>query len=232
MSMTFLVAEESLDTAHAIEFSAQMSWPGCRVITACDGDDALARFAAEHIDAVLLDAHLDQSDGFDLCRCIREISNVPILMLSTDDAIVDKVRAFDFGADDYVVKPFDHLELMARLRALLRRVEMGSPAGAGAYASGDLAIDFQLRRVRCHGQDVRLTSTEFRLLEVLVRNAGMTMPHHVLLDRVWGSEWAGRPDYLKVFVRRLRQKLDDDAGQPRYIETVWGTGYRFLPYSA
>jgi DNA-binding response OmpR family regulator len=79
---------------------------------------------------------------------------------------------------------------------------------------------------------VRLTSTEFRLLEVLVRNAGTTMPHHVLLDRVWGSEWAGRPDYLKVFVRRLRQKLDDDAGRPRYIETVWGTGYRFLPYSA
>ncbi|HET7056714.1 MAG TPA: response regulator transcription factor [Thermomicrobiales bacterium] len=232
MSMTFLVAEVSPDTAHAIEFSAQMSWPGCRVITACDGDEALARFADEHVDAVLLDAHLNQPDGFDLCRCIRAVSKVPILMLSTDNAVVDKVRAFDCGADDYVVKPFDHLELMARLRALLRRAEMGSPAPAREYACGDLAIDFQWRRVRCHGQEVRLTSTEFRLLEVLVRNAGTTMPHHVLLDRVWGSEWAGRPDYLKVFVRRLRQKLDDDAGRPRYIETVWGTGYRFLPYSA
>jgi DNA-binding response OmpR family regulator len=231
MSMTFLVAEESRDTAHAIEFSAQMSWPGCRVITATNGSEVLARHAEAHADAVLLDVRLHPTDGFEVCRQIREVSNVPILMLSADDAVVDKVRAFDLGADDYVVKPFDHLELMARLRALLRRAEMGSPTVIGEYACGDLAIDFRLRTVRSHGQEVRLTSTEFRLLEVLVRNAGMTMPHHVLLDRVWGSEWSGQPSYLKVFVRRLRKKLDDDAERPRYIETVWGTGYRFLPYS-
>jgi DNA-binding response OmpR family regulator len=231
MPMTFLVAEESSDTAHGIEFSAQMSWPGCRVITAGTGAEAIARFAEAPADAVLLDVQLEPSDGFEVCRQIREMSNVPIVMLSADDAIVDKIRAFDLGADDYLVKPFDHLELMARLRALLRRAEMGSAHAIGEYACGDLAIDFGLHMVRCRGEEVRLTSTEFRLLEVLVRNAGMTMPHHVLLDRVWGSEWGGRPGYLKVFVRRLRQKLDDDAERPRYIETVWGTGYRFLPYS-
>jgi DNA-binding response OmpR family regulator len=230
MSMTFLVAEESRDAAHAIEFSAQMSWPGCRVITAGSGSDALARFAEEHADAVLLDVQLRPSDGFEVCRQIREMSNVPIMMLSADNAVVDKIRAFDLGADDYLVRPFDQLELMARLRALLRRAEMGTADAFGEYACGDLAIDFRLHTVRCNGREVRLTSTEFRLLEVLVRNAGMTMPHHVLLDRVWGSEWSGRPGYLKVFVRRLRQKLDDDAERPRYIETVWGTGYRFLPY--
>jgi DNA-binding response OmpR family regulator len=232
MSTTFLVAEESRDAAHVIGFSAQMSWPGCRVITAPNGSEALARLAEEQVDVVLLDVQLHPTDGFEVCRHIREMSNVPILMLSAGDAVVDKVRAFDLGADDYVVKPFDHLELMARLRALLRRAEMATPATSGEYACGDLAIDFRLHMVRCHGQEVRLTSTEFRLLEVLVRNAGMTMPHHVLLDRVWGSEWSGRPGYVKVFVRRLRQKLEDDAERPRYIETVWGTGYRFLPYSA
>jgi len=230
--MTFLVAEESLDTAHAIKFSAQMSWPGCRVITAGSGSEALAHFAEERADAVLVDVRLLPSDGFEICRQIREASSVPIIMLSADDAVVDKVRAFDLGADDYLVKPFDHLELMARLRALLRRVGMESASPVSDYVSGDLAIDFRLHVVRCQGEEVRLTSTEFRLLEVLVRNAGMTVPHHILLDRVWGSEWSGRPGYLKVFVRRLRQKLDDDAERPRYIETVWGTGYRFLPYPA
>ena len=179
MPMTFLVAEESSDTAHGIEFSAQMSWPGCRVITAGTGEEAIARFAEVPADAVLLDVQLEPSDGFEVCRQIREMSNVPIVMLSADDAIVDKIRAFDLGADDYLVKPFDHLELMARLRALLRRAEMGSAHAIGEYACGDLAIDFGLHMVRCHGEEVRLTSTEFRLLEVLVRNAGMTMPHHV-----------------------------------------------------
>jgi DNA-binding response OmpR family regulator len=226
--MTFLVAEEESQAAHSILYSIQMCWPGCRVLTATSGSDTLAQFTREHPDAVVLDAHIGAPDGFDVCRYLRESSDVPIIMVSAGESLLDMIRSLDLGADDYLARPFDHLELSARMRAVLRRSGMRSLDGASEYVCGDLAIDFRLRQVRSHGQEVRLTSTEFRLLEVLVRNAGITLPHHVLLDRVWGSEWSGEPGYIKVFVRRLRKKLNDDADRPRYIQTVWGTGYRFL----
>ena len=227
MTLKVLIAEDDPDVAEVVAFGARMTWPGCRVTIAGTGEDALRCFAAEAPDLVVLDVAMPPPDGFEVCRRIREASRVPILMLTARDATVDKVRALDLGTDDYLTKPFDHLELLARSRALVRRSSASPPPPGPGFVDGDLSIDYALREVRLRGEVIRLTSTEYRLLEELARHAGTTLPHHVLLERVWGSEWDADPNYLKVFVRRLRQKLGDDAEHPRYIQTEWGIGYRF-----
>ena len=177
---------------------------------------------------MVLDVSMPPPDGFEVCRRIRESSQVPILMLTVHDATLDKVRALDLGADDYLTKPFDHLELLARLRALVRRASGPSARPDADIQVGDLSLDSATHEVKVRGEVVRLTSTEYRLLEELVRQAGRVLPHRYLLERVWGPEYVGDAHYLKVFVRRLRQKLGDDPEHPRYIGTEWGIGYRFL----
>jgi DNA-binding response OmpR family regulator len=229
--MKLLIADDEADIAEVIAFAARMSWPGCEVIQAASGSEALARFAEAAPDLVILDVSMPSPDGFEVCRQIRESSNVPILMLTVRRNTLDKVRALDLGADDYLVKPFDHLELLARLRALLRRAHSEPAAPEPDFASGELTIDFTTHEVKLRGEVVRLTHTEYRLLAELARHAGTVMPHQLLLDRVWGSAWVADPSYLKVFIRRLRQKLGDAADNPRYIQTEWGVGYRFIPTS-
>jgi DNA-binding response OmpR family regulator len=206
-----------------------MTWPDCQVTIAGGGQEALERFAANPPDLVVLDVSMPPPDGFEVCRRIRETSQVPILMLTVRDATLDKVRALDLGADDYLTKPFDHLELLARLRALVRRSPGPQRTAAPTFVAGDLSIDFAMHKVRVGGAVVPLTSTEYRLLETLVQHAGTVLPHRFLLEQVWGHEYTGEAHYLKVFVRRLRQKLGDDPEHPRYIHTEWGTGYCFLP---
>jgi len=228
MPLKVLIADDAADVAEVVAFGARMTWPGCEVAVAGGGEEAIRAFEEGGADLVVLDVAMPPPDGFEVCRKIRETSSVPILMLTVRDATIDKIRALDLGADDYLTKPFDHLELLARLRALVRRAGLPVTAPGAAFASDELTIDFTTREVRLRGEPVRFTSTEFRLLEELVRNAGTTLPHQVLLERVWGDEWIADPSYLKVFVRRLRQKLGDDAGQPRYIMTERGLGYRFV----
>jgi len=223
-----LIAEDARDVAEVIAFGARMGWPGCRVTIAATGQDALDRFREDPPDVVILDIGLPPPDGFEVCRRIRETSPVPILMLTVRDATIDKVRALDLGADDFVSKPFDHLELFARLRALVRRASPPAAAPGPDFTLADLSLSFATQEVRLHGEVVRLTTTEYRLLEELVRHAGVVLPHHVLLERVWGTAYAHEIHYLKVFVRRLRRKLGDDAEHPRYIQTEWGVGYRFV----
>jgi two-component system, OmpR family, KDP operon response regulator KdpE len=227
MSMHALVAEDSHDVAETIAFAIRMAWPDSIVTIATSGAEALDVFERNELDVVTLDVSLPPPDGFTVCRRIREHSEVPILMLTVRDDTLDKVRALDLGADDYLTKPFDHLELLARLRAIIRR--RGGPSTASApLTAGNVTIDTALHEVTVAGEPVALTSTEFRLLEELVRHAGRVLPHQYLLERVWGPEYVGDEGYLKVFVRRLRQKLGDDAAHPRYIQTEWGIGYRFL----
>jgi len=234
MTLRLLIAEDDADLAKIVAFTARALWPDCTATIASDGREALQAFAMERPDLVILDVTMPPPDGFEVLRRIRAASQVPILMLTARDGTIDEVQALDLGADDYLTKPFDHLKLQARLRALLRRASVppppvGEAAGPADFASGDLAIDFTTRRVTVRGVVVELTPTEYLLLEQLVRHAGTVMPHQLLLERVWGSEYTNDTHYLKVFVSRLRQKLGDDAEHPRYIQTQWGTGYRFVP---
>ncbi len=230
MTLKLLIADDARDVAEVVTFGARMAWPDCEVTVASSGREALGHFGEEQPDLVILDVSMPPPDGFEVCRLIRESSQVPILMLTVRDTTLDKVRALDLGADDYLTKPFDHLELLARLRALLRR-SSGPPVLPGPdFDLGDLSLDSHTHEVRVRGEVVRLTSTEYRLLEVLVRHAGTVLPHRYLLEQVWGPEYAGADHYLKVFVGRLHRKLDKDPAQPRYIRSEWGVGYRFVPH--
>jgi DNA-binding response OmpR family regulator len=232
MPLKFLIVEDSVDVAEVVSFGVQMTWPGCEVTIATNGAEALQSFEVEQPDLIILDISIPPPNGLDVCQRIRQSSNVPILMLSVHDATLDKVRALDLGADDYLTKPFDHLELFARLRALVRRANGSSSLPHQRFTAEDLSLNFATQEVQVGGEAITLTSTEYRLLETLVQHAGTTMPHQLLLEHVWGPEYTRDIHYLKVFVRRLRQKLGDVAERRRYIQTEWGIGYRFVAQRA
>jgi two-component system KDP operon response regulator KdpE len=228
MTLRLLIAEDDHDLAEVVAYGARQTWPGCQITIAATGQEALASFAAACPDLVVLDVSMPAPNGFEVCRRIRQTSQVPILMLTVRHNMLDKVRALDLGADDYLTKPFDHLELFARLRALVRRASAATPPDNADFTSGELALDFALHEVRLHGEVLALSPTEYLLLAELTRHAGRVLPHQFLLERVWGSGHAHDVRYLKEFVGRLRRKLGDDAAHPRYIQTIWGIGYRFL----
>lgn len=227
--MKLLIVEDALDVAELIAYSARISLPDCEVVLAADGKNALQAFSNDEPNLVVLDLSIPPPDGVEVCRRIRETSRVPILMLTARESTADIIRGLESGADDYLTKPYDPMELIARLRALLRR-SLDHPAAATTpFVSGPLTIDFDKHDVRIDGDRVRLTATEYRLLEELVRHAGTILPHRILLERVWGQDWDGESGYLKVLVQRLRRKLGDDANQARFISTEHGVGYRFVP---
>jgi two-component system, OmpR family, KDP operon response regulator KdpE len=234
MTLRLLIAEDDPSIAQVVAFGAQMTWPRCKVAVVTEGTDALRRFAADRPDLVVLDVEIPPPDGFTVCRRIRETSSVPILMLTVRTSTLDKVRALDLGADDYLTKPFDHLELLARLRALLRRTQREAEAASAPLTVdvtvGDITLDTAMRTACVRGAAVLLTSTECRLLEELMRHAGRTLPRQYLLRQVWGPEYTAEAHYLKVFVGRLRHKLGDDPEHPRYIQTERGSGYRFVSH--
>jgi len=227
-----ILIADSFDTAEMIACSARLAWPACAVGIADTGADALEAFADLQPDLVILDVGIPHPDGYEVCQQIRAVSDVPILILTERSAIMDKVRGFDLGVDDYLTKPFDRLELIARMRALVRLTSKSTTDNT-TLSVGNLTLDDTTHQVRLQGEQVSLTSTEYRLLELLVRHAGQVLPHQQLLEQLWGEAYRTDIHYLKVFVRRLRQKLDDDATHPRYIQTEWGIGYRFMaPQSA
>jgi two-component system KDP operon response regulator KdpE len=231
MTLKLLIAEDAPEIARAVAYGVGVIWPGCRVTIASDGAEALRRFEEEPADLVVLDVQMPPPNGFEVCRRIRKRSQVPILMLTVRDLTFDKVHAFDLGADDYLTKPFDHLELLARLKALMRRTAAQPVPPIPTFTAGNLSIDFTTRDVRVGDVEIQLTPTEYRLLEELVRRAGEVVPHSILLEQVWGPAYASSPQHLKVFVRRLRAKLGDDPEHPRFIHTARGVGYRFIPGS-
>jgi len=227
--MKILIVDDDPDLLEAVGLGLQLQWQGIELVTATDGVRALEVFFDEQPDVVLLDVGLPRLDGFAVLRRIREVSDTPVLMLTARGEELDKVRGLEIGADDYITKPFSPLELLARIKAVLRRAELPPPVRATpSFVAGDLAVNFDSHEVHKSGQRVALTATEYRLLFQLVRNAGHVVPRESLLARVWGDEYRDQLDYLKVYVSRLRAKLEDDPDRPRHIITERGLGYRFV----
>jgi DNA-binding response OmpR family regulator len=225
--MKVLIVDDDPDIIEVVNLCFNLRWPDADVISATNGEEGLRLIEREKPDLILLDIMLPVVDGFQLCQEIRRFSDVPIVMLTARTGEVDKVRGLEMGADDYITKPFSHLELLARVRAVLRRYESQLPAVGEVFESGDLRIDYASRAVTIRGQQIRLTPTEYSLLYHLTRNAGRVLPHHTLLAKVWGREYADEIDYLKVYVRRLRQKLEGDLDTTGRIVSERGVGYKF-----
>jgi two-component system KDP operon response regulator KdpE len=224
-----LVVDDAPDVIESVRIGFALQWRDTEVIGAVTGERALEDVEQELPDVVLLDVGLPDLDGFEVLRQIRAFSDVPVIMLTARDDTLDKVKGLELGADDYVTKPFNHLELLARVRAVLRRHEMPGPTSrAPSFRAGDLEVDFARQQVRLGGTRLDLTPTEYKLLYHLVRNAGHVLPHATLLAKVWGREYVDELDYLRVYVRRLRHKLGDEPDAPRYIRTERGLGYRFV----
>jgi DNA-binding response OmpR family regulator len=197
------------------------------VATAQDAEEGLRQAYHFGPNLVLLDVMMPAIDGWEVLGRLREFSDVPVIMLTAIDDTEHKVRGFDIGADDYLTKPFEIKELKARIRALLRRVAMppSEPTGYLSFDEGRLAIDPASCLAVSQGTEVRLTPIEHKLLLFLARNAGRVMTYDEILENVWGPGYADSPTNVKVYVRRLRQKIEVDPGQPRYIKTRWGVGY-------
>ncbi len=222
-----LVVEDDDAIARPLQFGLQQE--GFRVVRAANGREALEQAQKVKPHLVLLDVMLPEMDGYEVCRRLRRETNVPIIMLTARGQELERVFGLEIGADDYVVKPFSFRELVARIRIHLRRSgnlkdgEMQSRA----IAIGDIRIDPDARQVWRKGQPVELSRREFDLLLALMERSGQALSRQELLDLVWGESWVGTPRTLDVHIRWLREKLEDDPSQPRYLETVYGYGYRF-----
>lgn len=217
------------DEASIIRFvSARLRKEGYEIITASNGEEALLRAEEENPALVLLDIMMPKMDGLEVCRRLREWSEVPIIMLSAKGEESNKVKCLDLGADDYVTKPFGGEELLARVRAVLRRAEVaGAVSDQPPFTSGDLKVSFAQRQVTVAGREIKLTPTEFGLLQELTLNAGKILTHSHLLQKVWGPEYRDEKEYLHEFVRRLRNKLEPDKEKHSCIVSIPGIGYQF-----
>jgi two-component system KDP operon response regulator KdpE len=204
-----------------------LSGENYEVLEARSGDAALLRFREFLPDLVLLDLNMPGLSGLETCRSIRESSDVPIIVLTVRHEEDEKVEALDAGADDYVTKPFGKHELLARIRAALRRSPNSAAAGPKTFVAGDLEIDFEARKIRSGKKNVRLTPKEFDLLRYLVSHAGKPVPHRELLQAVWGPDYGDQTDYLRVFITHLRKKIEPNPAKPQYILTDPWLGYRF-----
>jgi DNA-binding response OmpR family regulator len=225
--MKILLVEDEQRLLDALTVGFQFQWADAVVLAAHDGEQALELFYAQTPDVVVLDVGLPGKSGFEVLQEIRRVSDVPVIMLTARGKETDHVRGLELGADDYLVKPFSQLALMAHVKAVLRRAELPPPLSAlPDFVAGELAINFQSREVTLRGERVRLTPFEYRVLYHLVRNAGRVLPHQALLDRVWGADSVATEHHLRVLMNRLRAKIEPPSGV-RYVETERGLGYRF-----
>jgi two-component system, OmpR family, KDP operon response regulator KdpE len=204
-----------------------LSGSGYQVFEARSGEDALDKFRTHLPDLVILDLNMPGMDGLEVCREIRSTSEIPIIVLTVRNAEKEKVRALDAGADDYVTKPFGIPELLARIRAALRRSPTSPEGGPRSFSSKELEIDFETRRVVVKGNTIRLTPKEFDLLRYLIAQSGKPVPHRELLQAVWGPDYGEESEYLRVFINHLRKKIEPNPARPQYILTEPWVGYRF-----
>jgi len=226
---TVLVVEDEASYVEALIIG--LTREGFRVEVAVDGAEALARFDVVQPDVVLLDVMLPKISGIDVCRQLRKRSQVPIIMVTAKGAEIDTVVGLEVGADDYVTKPYRIRELVARMRAVMRRqgtiASDGPSLSEGAITVGDVSLDPEEHRVLIDGVDVQMPLKEFELLHLLLANAGRVLSRDVLIDRVWGSDYVGDTKTLDVHVKRLRGKLEVDSANPERIVTIRGLGYKY-----
>jgi two-component system KDP operon response regulator KdpE len=220
-----LIIDDEPDVARAVALTIQLQEPNWEVSTANSGERGLILADTASPDLVLLDLVMPDLSGFQVLEQIRLFSSVPVIILTVQDDELDKVRGLELGADDYITKPFGHLELMARIRSALRRAEGLTGQLQKPYVNGGLRIDFERHQVMVDGKAAPLTSTEFHLLEILAQNDGRLVPNETLLGRVWGHYALDNADYLKVYIHRLRLKLEEDPAHPHYLHTERGEGY-------
>jgi two-component system, OmpR family, response regulator RegX3 len=233
---TLLLVEDEESFIDAL--TVGLTREGFHVVVARDGLEALAAFDEVSPDLVLLDVMLPKMSGLDVCRALRKKSNVPIIMVTARAGEIDTVVALEVGADDYVTKPYRLRELVARMRAVLRR--RGRDEGAPVEVAttevrsdiGDVLVDVDRHEVTVRGQLVQLPLKEFDLLELLVSNGGRVLPRDVILDRVWGSDYYGDTKTLDVHIKRLRQRIEPDPANPQRIVTIRGLGYKYMPAAA
>ncbi len=224
---TILVADDDPQLLRLV--TRNLQFEGYEVLPTSDGQQALEQIEAQRPDLVLLDVMMPKLDGFSVCHRVREFSAVPIILVTARGQEQDKIRGLDLGADDYLTKPFSVDELLARVRAVLRRAQFTAIDQAHALRTtmtiGDLIIDYAQHLVRMAGEEVTLTPIEYRLLAYLAQNAGRVVTQDLLLEHVWGAEYVGESHMLQVNINRLRRKLEADPARPRYILTKVGIGY-------
>lgn len=224
--MKILIVDDEPDVRALVRSSLSFARQDLTPIEAADGDEALALIYSEQPDLVVLDLALPRRDGFSLLEQVREKTDLPIIVLTARGLEEDKVKGLRLGADDYLTKPFSPRELVARIESVLRRSSPRQPRG-GNIDTHDLSIDLTARRVRRAGKDIHFTPTEFNLLAELATHPGEALSHDTLLTRVWGPEYRYETQYLKVYVGRLRDKIEPSPDEPKLIQTVRGVGYRF-----
>ena len=224
--MKVLIVDDEKLLVKGIKYNFEQD--GFDIVAAYDGEEALKMANDKSIDLIILDLMLPKIDGLTVCQKIREFSNVPIIMLTAKTEDMDKILGLEYGADDYLTKPFNILELKARVKAVLRRV---TPSGTNREKSvathGGVKLDYNLRRVDIEGRIIDLTSKEFDLMDLFITNAGKVYSRENLLDIVWGFEYPGDARTVDVHVRRLREKVEPNPAEPKYIHTKWGVGYYF-----
>ena len=229
--MRVAIIEDDPEIMEVVSIAFETAWPGSQIVSDPNAVEGLEMVNNETPDVVILDVALPEGDssGFDLCKEIRTFSEVPIIMVTARTREVDIVRGLELGAADYLTKPFSSVELLARTRAVLRRVQVG-PLGAQShpFVSKDLSVDYDNREVLVHGEPVKLTPTEYKMLCYLVRNPRQVLTNQAILDEVWGQEYRNSNGLVKAHVQRLRKKLKDNLQDPRLIITERGRGYRFV----
>ena len=229
MATKVLVVDDEKMIVKGIRFSLLQD--GYDVDTAYDGDEALQKASENKYDIILLDVMLPKHSGLEVLQQIREFSSVPVIMLTAKGEDMDKILGLDYGADDYITKPFNILEVKARIKAIIRRVAGGrkekTEEEERILENGDLRMDFDNRRVSVAGKEINLTSKEFELLELLATHPGKVYSRSMLLQTVWGKDYPGDVRTVDVHIRRLREKVEPNASEPVYVQTKWGVGYYF-----
>lgn len=227
MAYRILVVDDERLIVKGIRFSLEQE--GYTVDTAYDGEEALKAVRANAYDMVLLDLMLPKISGLEVCQQIREFSQVPVMMVTAKGEDMDKIMGLEYGADDYVTKPFNILEVKARIKAILRRSAAAARPveNASVITSGDIVIDKENRRLQVLGREINVTTKEFELLEFLVEHPGKVYGRAKLLELIWGKNFPGDDRTVDVHVRRLREKIEPNPSEPRYVQTKWGVGYYY-----